>query len=254
MENKKGAVELKDAPSPRRAALKPFPAVPLPDVHALQQKQMQLSPGSKVSCCACGSDSTSCAPQLHFGGGSGGGGGSLIHPGTVLDSQSTGTITCQVGPGFAYQSASSLMNVPARSGVATDLSGGCLENKVSSCPHFPYCGKLHFQSCRGNVHKLHPFPSHQSCMSSGYFSCSEFTSGATGLLEEHLAQSERPSCLCTNSLHVKVAPSVCLKGSQYCNECLTQVCTPYPCSILCVVNVLKLLETKVALGFAGLIC
>ncbi|XP_062999466.1 meiosis regulator and mRNA stability factor 1 isoform X2 [Elgaria multicarinata webbii] len=222
MEKKKAAVELKDVPSPHHAASKPFAALPLPDVRSLQQKQIQLSSSSKVSCCTHDSDSSTHGPQLHFGGG---GGGSLIHPGTVLDSQGTGTITCQIGSGFAYQSASSLKNVPARSGVAgvaSDLSGVCLENSVSSCPHFPCCGKLHFQSCHGNVHKLHPFPAHQSCATSGYFSCSEFRSGATGLLEEHIAQPERASCVCTNSLHLKVTPSVYLKGSHYCTECFSK--------------------------------
>uniref|UniRef100_A0A670JVP3 Meiosis regulator and mRNA stability factor 1 n=1 Tax=Podarcis muralis TaxID=64176 RepID=A0A670JVP3_PODMU len=228
MENKKAAVDLKDVPSPHHAALKQFTAVPLPSDHALQQKQIQLSSGSKVSCCTHNSDSSVHAPQLRFGGSGGSsnsGGGSLIHPGTVLDSQGTSTITCQIGSGFAYRSASSFKNVPTQSGVAavaSDLSGVCLENDVSSCPHFPCCGKLHFQSCHSNVHKLHPFPTHQSCTTSGYFSCSEFTSGAAGLLEEHVAQSERTSCACTNSLHLKVAPSVCLKGSHYCTECLTK--------------------------------
>ncbi|KAH0631880.1 hypothetical protein JD844_019774 [Phrynosoma platyrhinos] len=224
MENKKVTVELKDTPSPHSASSKQFAAVPLPDLHSLQQTQIQLSPGSKVSCCTHGSDSSSHAPQLHFGGG-GSGGGTLIHPGTLLDSKGSGTITCQIGTGFAYQSASSLKTVPARSsvtGIASDLSRVCLENSVSSCPHLPCCGKLHFQSCHSNVHKLHQFPTHQSCTTSGYFSCSEFTSGAAGLLEEHVSQSERTSCVCTNSLHLKVAPSVCLKGSHYCTECLSK--------------------------------
>ncbi|XP_053131872.1 meiosis regulator and mRNA stability factor 1 isoform X2 [Hemicordylus capensis] len=218
MENKKAAVALKDAPSPHRPGPKPFAAVPLPDLHSLQPKQLQLPSGSQVSCCAHGSDSPR-APQLHFGG------GNVVHPSAVLDSQGTGAVTCQVGSGFAFRSASTLKNVPARSGVASvasDLSGVCLETKVSSCPHFPCCGKLHFQSCRSSGHKLHPFPTHQSCATSGYFPCSEFTSGATGLLEEHLSQSERTACVCTNSLHLKVAPSVCLKGSHYCNECLSK--------------------------------
>ncbi|XP_061848711.1 meiosis regulator and mRNA stability factor 1 isoform X4 [Colius striatus] len=47
MENKKAAVELKDASSPHNAGSKLFPAVPLPDVHPLQQQQVQLSPGPK---------------------------------------------------------------------------------------------------------------------------------------------------------------------------------------------------------------
>ncbi|KAM6250243.1 meiosis regulator and mRNA stability factor 1 isoform 5-T5 [Porphyrio hochstetteri] len=47
MENKKAAVELKDASSPHNAGSKAFPAVPLPDVHPLQQQQIQLVPGPK---------------------------------------------------------------------------------------------------------------------------------------------------------------------------------------------------------------
>uniref|UniRef100_A0A8D0BI04 Meiosis regulator and mRNA stability factor 1 n=1 Tax=Salvator merianae TaxID=96440 RepID=A0A8D0BI04_SALMN len=232
MENKKTAVEVKDAPSPHHAALEQFAPAPFSDDSALQQKPIQLPAGSKVSCCAHGSDSSTHAPQRCFGGGGGGsnsgggGGGGVIHPGTVLDSQGTRTtITCQIGSGFAYRSASSFTNVPARSGVsgvASGLSGVCLENNVSSCPHFPCCGKLHLQSCHGNVHELHPFPPHRSCTSSGYFSCSEFRNGATGLLEEQVAQSEGAPCVCTNSLHLKVTPSVYLKGSYYCTECLNK--------------------------------
>ncbi|PKU45001.1 meiosis arrest female protein 1 isoform x2 [Limosa lapponica baueri] len=47
MENKKAAAELKDASSSHNAGSKLFPAVPLPDVHPLQQQQIQLSPGPK---------------------------------------------------------------------------------------------------------------------------------------------------------------------------------------------------------------
>uniref|UniRef100_A0A8C0BRT3 Meiosis regulator and mRNA stability factor 1 n=1 Tax=Buteo japonicus TaxID=224669 RepID=A0A8C0BRT3_9AVES len=223
MENKKAAAELKDASSPHNAGSKLFPAVPLPDVHPIQQQQIQLSPGPKVSCCAHGSDS-SCTPQMHCGGG-GGGGGNLIHPGTILDSKSTGTITCQVGSGFAYPSAPSLKSPPTRSnlaGIASEFPGMCVENSVSSCQHLPCCGKLHFQSCHGNVHKLHQFPALQSCTSSGYFPCSEFTTGATGHLDEHIAQSELTSRVCANPLHLNMAPSVCLKGSHYCNDCLSK--------------------------------
>lgn len=224
MENKKATVELNDVTSPHHTGPKHFAAIPLPDVHTLQQKQMQLSSGSKVSCCTRGTE-PACGSQLHFTGGGGGGSGGLIHPSTVLDTQGVGTITCQVGSGFSCRSASSLKNVPARTsvaGVTSDLSGLCLENNVSSCSRLPCCGKLHFQSCPSNLHKLQPYPSHPSCATSGYFPCSEYASGAVGLLEEHLAQSERAPCVCTNSLHLKVAPSVCLKGPHYCSECLSK--------------------------------
>uniref|UniRef100_A0A8C0NNY1 Meiosis regulator and mRNA stability factor 1 n=1 Tax=Canis lupus familiaris TaxID=9615 RepID=A0A8C0NNY1_CANLF len=228
MENKKVAVELKDVPSPLHAGSKLFPAVPLPDIHSLQQPKIQLSPVPKVSCCAHCPNEPSTSP-MHFGGGGGGGGsggtGSLIHPGALLDSQSTRTITCQVGSGFAFQSASSLQNASARSslaGIASDFPSMCLESNLSSCKHLPCCGKLHFQSCHGNVHKLHQFPALQGCASAGYFPCSDFTSGAPGHLEEHISQSELTPHLCTNSLHLNVVPSVCLKGSLYCEDCLNK--------------------------------
>ncbi|XP_059271250.1 meiosis regulator and mRNA stability factor 1 isoform X7 [Mustela nigripes] len=227
MENKKVAVELKDVPSPLHAGSKLFPAVPLPDIHSLQQPKIQLSPVPKVSCCAHCPNEPSTSP-MHFGGGGGGGSGgtgSLIHPGALLDSQSTRTITCQVGSGFAFQSASSLQNASARNsvaGVASDFPSMCLESNLSSCKHLPCCGKLHFQSCHSNVHKLHQFPALQGCTSAGYFPCSDFTSGAPGHLEEHISQSELTPHLCTNSLHLNVVPPVCLKGSLYCEDCLNK--------------------------------
>uniref|UniRef100_F6SD01 Meiosis regulator and mRNA stability factor 1 n=1 Tax=Monodelphis domestica TaxID=13616 RepID=F6SD01_MONDO len=221
MENKV-VVELKDVPSPLHAGAKLFPAAPIPDIHPLQQP-----PGPKVSCCArCSNDPST--PPMHFGGGSGTGGrgtGGLIHAGSLLDSPGTGTITCQVGSGFAFQSASSLKNAPARNnlaGIASDFSSMCIESNFSSCKHLPCCGKLHFQSCHGNVRKLHQFPALPSCTSSGYFPCSDFTSGAPGHLEEHISQSELTSHMCTNPLHLNVAPSVCLKGSHYCEDCLSK--------------------------------
>uniref|UniRef100_A0ACB8FL76 Meiosis regulator and mRNA stability factor 1 n=2 Tax=Sphaerodactylus townsendi TaxID=933632 RepID=A0ACB8FL76_9SAUR len=213
--SKKGPAELKESPSPHHAGSKPLAAVPLPDVRSLQQKQTLLLPAPKVSCCVRISEA---APQLR------GGGGALIHSGVALDPQGAGTVTCQVGPGLVYPPVSSLKSVPVRSGVAgfaSDVSGAGLENSLSSCPHFPCCGKLHFQPCHSNVHKMHPRPAHPSCTSSGYFSCSEFTSGATGLLEEHVAPPEHASCVCTSTLH-QVAPSVYIKGSHYCNECLSK--------------------------------
>uniref|UniRef100_A0ABI7XRJ0 Meiosis regulator and mRNA stability factor 1 n=1 Tax=Felis catus TaxID=9685 RepID=A0ABI7XRJ0_FELCA len=228
MENKKAAVELKDVPSPLHAGSKLFPAVPLPDIHSLQQPKIQLSPVPKVSCCAHCPNEPSTSPMRFGGGGGGGGGGgsgSLIHPGALLDSQSTRTVTCQVGSGFAFQSASSLQNASARNnlaGLASDFPSMCLESNLSSCKHLPCCGKLHFQSCHGNVHKLHQFPALQGCASAGYFPCSDFTSGAPGHLEEHISQSELTPHLCTNSLHLNVVPPVCLKGSLYCEDCLNK--------------------------------
>lgn len=227
MENKKVGVELKDVPSPLHAGSKLFPAVPLPDIHSLQQPKIQLSTAPKVSCCAHCPNEPSTSP-LHFGGGgggSGGGTGSLIHPGARLDSQSTRTVTCQVGSGFAFQSASSFQNASARNslaGIASDFPSMCLESNISSCKHLPCCGKLHFQSCHSNVHKLHQFPTLQGCTSTGYFPCSDFTSGAPGHLEEHISQSELTPHLCTNSLHLNVVPPVCLKGSLYCEDCLNK--------------------------------
>ncbi|XP_075420656.1 meiosis regulator and mRNA stability factor 1 isoform X2 [Tenrec ecaudatus] len=227
MESKQAAVEVKDAPSPLHAGAKLFPAVPLPDIHSLQQPKLQLSTGPKVSCCAHCTDESSTSP-MRFGGGGGGsrGSGGLIHPGALLDSQSTRTITCQVGSRFAFQSASSLQNASARNnmaGIAGDFPSMHLESNLSSCKHLPCCGKLHFQSCHGSVQKLHPFPAIQGCPSTtGYFPCSDFTSGPPGHLEEHLSQSELTPHLCTNSLHLNVVPPVCLKGSLYCEDCLNK--------------------------------
>ncbi|XP_052518365.1 meiosis regulator and mRNA stability factor 1 isoform X2 [Budorcas taxicolor] len=225
MENKKVAVELKDVPSPLHAGSKLFPAVPLPDIRSLQQPKVQLSAVPKVSCCAHCTNDPSTSP-VRFGGGSGGGAGSLFPPGALLDSQSTRTITCQVGSGLALQSAPPLQNASARNtlaGVASDFPSMCLESNLSSCKHLPCCGKLHFQACHGNVHKLHQFPALQGCSSSaGYFPCSDFTSGAPGRLEEHISQSELTPHLCTNSLHLNVVPPVCLKGSLYCEDCLNK--------------------------------
>ncbi|XP_045141947.1 meiosis regulator and mRNA stability factor 1 [Echinops telfairi] len=228
MENKQAAVEVKDAPSPLHAGSKLFPAVPLPDIHSLQQPKIQLSTVPKVSCCAHCTNESSTSP-MRFGGGGGGGSrgnGGLIHPGALLDSQSTRTITCQVGSRFAFQSASSLQNACARNnmaGLAGDFPSMHLESNLSSCKHLPCCGKLHFQSCHGSVQKLHPFPAIQGCPSTtGYFPCSDFTSGAPGPLEEHISQSELTPHLCTNSLHLNVVPPVCLKGSLYCEDCLNK--------------------------------
>ncbi|XP_070088352.1 meiosis regulator and mRNA stability factor 1 isoform X10 [Equus caballus] len=227
MENKKVAVELKDAPSPLHAGSKLFPAVPLPDIHSLQQPKIQLSAVPKVSCCAHCSSEPSTSPMRFGGGGGGGGGGagSLIHTGALFDSQSSRTITCQVGSGLAFQSASSLQNASARNnlaGIASDFPSMRLEGNLSSCKHLPCCGKLHFQSCHGNVHQLHQLPALQGCPSAGYFPCSDFTSGAPGHLEEHISQSELTPHLCTNSLHLNVVPPVCLKGSLYCEDCLNK--------------------------------
>ncbi|XP_038619895.1 meiosis regulator and mRNA stability factor 1 isoform X4 [Tachyglossus aculeatus] len=228
MENKQVAVEPKDVPSPLHAGPNLFPAIPLPDIRPLQQPPpIQLPAGPKVSCCAhCSNDPST--PPVHCGGGGGSGSGnaaSLIHAGTVLDSPSTGTVTCQVGSGFACQAAPSLKNAPARNspaGVTGDFPGTCLESNLSACKHLPCCGKLHFQSCHGNVHKLRQFPALQSCSSPGYFPCPEFTSGAPGHLEVHVAQSDLTSHVCTNPLRLNVAPPVCLKGSHYCEDCLSK--------------------------------
>jgi hypothetical protein len=49
-------------------------------------------------------------------------------------------------------------------------------------------------------------------------------------LEERLSHSELTPHLCTNSLHLNVAPPVCLKGSLYCEDCLNKVCIFYSLS------------------------
>ncbi|CAK7303517.1 Meiosis regulator and mRNA stability factor 1 [Vulpes lagopus] len=132
MENKKVAVELKDVPSPLHAGSKLFPAVPLPDIHSLQQPKIQLSPVPKVSCCAHCPNEPSTSP-MHFGGGGGGGGsggtGSLIHPGALLDSQSTRTITCQPARNSIIDAAKVWPNIPPpntqTAPVTIPLCNGC---------------------------------------------------------------------------------------------------------------------------------
>ncbi|XP_034526226.1 meiosis regulator and mRNA stability factor 1 isoform X10 [Ailuropoda melanoleuca] len=131
MENKKVAVELKDVPSPLHAGSKLFPAVPLPDIHSLQQPKIQLSPVPKVSCCAHCPNEPSTSP-MHFGGGGGGGSGgtgSLIHPGALLDSQSTRTITCQPARNSIIDAAKVWPNIPPpntqTAPVTIPLCNGC---------------------------------------------------------------------------------------------------------------------------------
>ncbi|XP_070088353.1 meiosis regulator and mRNA stability factor 1 isoform X11 [Equus caballus] len=131
MENKKVAVELKDAPSPLHAGSKLFPAVPLPDIHSLQQPKIQLSAVPKVSCCAHCSSEPSTSPMRFGGGGGGGGGGagSLIHTGALFDSQSSRTITCQPARNSIIDAAKVWPNIPppnAQSAPVTiPLCNGC---------------------------------------------------------------------------------------------------------------------------------
>lgn len=235
MENKKVAVELKDVPSPLHTGAKLFPAVPLPDIHSLQQPKVQLAAVPRVSCCAHCAGEPSTSP-LRFGGGgvgSGDGPGGLVHAGSLLDVQSTRTITCQVGSGSSFPLAPALQSASAPSGAgagggggggvgpAGDLPGVCLEGGLA-CKHLPCCGKLHFRSCPGPAHKLYPFPALQGCTPTTYFPCSDFTSGVPGRLEEHISPSELTPHLCTSSLHLNVVPPVCLKGSLYCEDCLNK--------------------------------
>ncbi|XP_063510436.1 meiosis regulator and mRNA stability factor 1 isoform X7 [Pongo pygmaeus] len=130
MENKKVAVELKDVPSPLHAGSKLFPAVPLPDIRSLQQPKIQLSSVPKVSCCAHCPNEPSTSP-MRFGGGGGGSGGtsSLIHPGALLDSQSTRTITCQPARNSIIDAAKVWPNIPPPNTqpapLAVPLCNGC---------------------------------------------------------------------------------------------------------------------------------
>uniref|UniRef100_A0A8I6GEW4 Meiosis regulator and mRNA stability factor 1 n=1 Tax=Rattus norvegicus TaxID=10116 RepID=A0A8I6GEW4_RAT len=214
MENKKAAVELEDIPSPLQAGSKFFPAVPIPDIHSLQEPKEQFSAVPRVSCCARCPNEPSTSPRP-FGGGSGssGGSGNLIHTGSLSDS-----------PSFAFQSVSSLQNASTKNnlvGLASDFPSMC---NLPSCKHLSCCGQLHFQSCHGSVHKLHQFQTLQGCTCAAYFPCSDFPSGAPGHLEECLSPSIQSLhlTLCTNSLHLHVAPPVCLKGSLYCEDCLNK--------------------------------
>ncbi|XP_063136995.1 meiosis regulator and mRNA stability factor 1-like isoform X1 [Rattus norvegicus] len=162
MENKKAAVELEDIPSPLQAGSKFFPAVPIPDIHSLQEPKEQFS--------------------------------------------------------AVPRNASTKNNLV---GLASDFPSMC---NLPSCKHLSCCGQLHFQSCHGSVHKLHQFQTLQGCTCAAYFPCSDFPSGAPGHLEECLSPSIQSLhlTLCTNSLHLHVAPPVCLKGSLYCEDCLNK--------------------------------
>ncbi|XP_030069492.1 meiosis regulator and mRNA stability factor 1 isoform X2 [Microcaecilia unicolor] len=228
MENKNPVVELKDVPPPHHAGSNLFPAMPVPNIHTLQKQQTQVQTGPNVSCCAYCSNGSTCTPGLRCGGGGSGGGGNLSRP-NIVDSHDPGTVTCQVGSGFAFQPASPFKNVPSRNsfaGIASNFPGICIENNISSCQfhspsqHLSCYGKVHLPSYHGSAHKLHQVPTLQACISSACYPCSKFTSGATGHLKEHIAQSERTPHGCTNSLHLNMAPSLCLKGSRFCDDCL----------------------------------
>nr|XP_006007676.1 PREDICTED: meiosis arrest female protein 1 isoform X1 [Latimeria chalumnae]XP_014351048.1 PREDICTED: meiosis arrest female protein 1 isoform X1 [Latimeria chalumnae] len=238
MEANTPAVELKEIPSPlHHASSKLFPPVPLPDSQSLTQTQTPLQSGQKVSSCTHCSSGTSCTVQIQHGGGGGGGGtgGSSNHLSSALDTPGTGTITCQVGLGCAFQSASphkSVLPANACRGLASNFPGVCIESSISSCQlqpapapqHAPCCGSLlkQLQPCHGNLHKVHQVSLHQGCASSTCFPCSEFAGRHMGHLEEHIGPAELPTAVCTKSLHLNMAPSVCLKGSHYCTDCLSK--------------------------------
>ncbi|XP_067859331.1 meiosis regulator and mRNA stability factor 1 isoform X2 [Heptranchias perlo] len=226
MESNKPVLELKDFPPPsHHASSNFFASAPPSDNQIFQQQQ---STGTKVSCCPhCGNEA-SCSLQIHNGGG-------CIHSvnSGALEHTSAGTVTCQIGSRPTFHSSKSCKVATANDrldGVPCHLPGPYVENVVSGCQlqpplsqHLSCCGSLfkQLQPFHGSVHKLHQVPMHQSCNTSSFFSCTELTGGVSGHLEDHVNQAELPKRVCTNSLHLHMAP-VFLKGSHYCDDCLNK--------------------------------
>lgn len=222
MENKKPNVELKDVPQPPLAGLNRFPTIPHPNIQPLQEQQIQRQTGPKVSCCSlCSSNLWPSSHDRRFGG------GHLINPNTVLGSQSTSTVTCQVGSGFEFPPVSPFKSEPTTdhfSSIGNSFNGQCIDENVScllhsSSPSFPYFGKFSLPSHHSEVHKFQRVPGFQNYTSPGYFPFSEITS-SSGQLKEHVSQSELTSHVCTSSFHLDMAPSFCLKGSFFCEDCM----------------------------------
>ncbi|XP_069503221.1 meiosis regulator and mRNA stability factor 1 [Ambystoma mexicanum] len=221
MENKKPSVELKDVPPPQLAGLNSFPSLPHLTIHPLHKQQIQLQTSSKVSKCAvCSSNISPSTHELRFGG------GQLVNPNTVLNSHGT-TVTCQVGSGYDCQPTSPFKSKTSEdnfSNIANSFSGLCIDENLSSChrhaPSSRFSSLGHFSlPTYGEVHKVCQVPGLQNYTSPGYFPFSELTS-TSGHLKEHVSHSELTSHVCTNSFRLNMAPSFCLKGSFFCEDCL----------------------------------
>ncbi|XP_053327792.1 meiosis regulator and mRNA stability factor 1 [Spea bombifrons] len=220
MEGPKPKVELKDLPPPPPPPLQPctniFPTVPLPKIQQPPLQSVQIQAAPKVRCCALCSNSTSCTPD-YLCGASGGG---FVLPNTVLDKKVTGTITCQVTPGFTFPSEAPFKKAPVAASPYSSLSTGFpnlyVENGLSPCrihspQPVPCCTKAHFNSFHGDLHKCQV----PVLGTSGFYPCSDVANRTPRHLKEHFTRSEVLSHFCTSSLHG--APSVYFKGSHFCD-------------------------------------
>ncbi|KAM8933472.1 meiosis regulator and mRNA stability factor 1 isoform 2-T2 [Pelodytes ibericus] len=222
MESKMPTLDLKDVPPPPTPSLNPctniFQSIPLPKVQQppLQSVQRQTVP--KVSCCALCSNGNSCTSDYLCGG------GGFILPNTILDKKVTGTITCQIAPGVTFRTESPFKKAPATgscSSLSTGFSNVCMETRLSPCQIYSpqpasCCTKAHFNTFHGDLHNFQV----PVLGTSGYFPCSDFTSGTPQHLKEHLTQSQLLSHFCTSSLQLNTSPSVYFKGSHLCDVCL----------------------------------
>ncbi|XP_056392845.1 meiosis regulator and mRNA stability factor 1 isoform X2 [Hyla sarda] len=219
MASPRPTVDLKDIPPPPPPLQPRTASFPLSKIQPPPIKPIHLQIGSKVSCCALCSNSTSCTSDIRFNG------SGFIHTKPILDNNVTGTITCQVAPGLPLPPESPYKNVAASgpcSSHTPNCSNVCLEKRLSPChlhhPHaVPCCTNVRLNQFHGDLHKFQ-LPSFGT--SPGYYPYTDFSNGPTLRLKEHLAQSEMLSRLCTSSLHLNTAPSVFLKGSSFCDVCL----------------------------------
>ncbi|XP_075035866.1 meiosis regulator and mRNA stability factor 1 isoform X2 [Mixophyes fleayi] len=218
MESTRPPMELKDVPPPPPPTLQPRTNIlPLSKIQPPHVKSIQLQTGSKVSCCALCSNGTSCTSDRSNGSG-------FIHSNPILDKNVAGTITCQIAPGLSFSPESPFKKVtvtgPCNS-YPPNCSNVCMEKRLSPCQlhpshPVPCCTNVHLNPFHGDLHKFQ-VPVHGT---SGYYSYSDFTNGATQHLRKHLTQSEILSHFCTGPLHLNTAPSVFFKGSSFCEVCL----------------------------------
>uniref|UniRef100_A0A8C5WIN9 Meiosis regulator and mRNA stability factor 1 n=1 Tax=Leptobrachium leishanense TaxID=445787 RepID=A0A8C5WIN9_9ANUR len=218
---RKPTLELKDLPPPPPPTLHPCPNL-FPSISQSKTQQTPLQPvqhktGPKVSCCALCSSGTSTTPDFMCAG------GSFILPNTMLDKKVSGTITCQITPGLNFPTENHFKKVPVNStcsGLPAGFSSARVESRLSPCqvhpaPPVSCCANAHYNTCHRDLHKFQV----PVIGTSGYFPCSEFTGGASRVLQEHLAQSELLSHYCTSSLQLNTAPPVYFKGSHLCDVC-----------------------------------
>ncbi|KAM9305551.1 meiosis regulator and mRNA stability factor 1 [Gastrophryne carolinensis] len=217
IDKNKPTMELKDVPPPP-APLQPCTnAFPLSKIQPPSVKQLNLPANSKVSCCAHCSSGTS---GVRFSG------SGNIRPNPIMDKNAVGTVTCQILPGPPVTTEGSFNKVSGTSGYITPPPPSCsdvyMEKPLSLC-HFhpshpvPCFTNINLNQLHSDLHKLQVT---SLGTSPSYCTCSDFTTGATQHLKEHLAQSEYFSHFCTGSLHLNSAPSVFHKSSSFCESCL----------------------------------